>query len=127
MAKIKSELMGGAAMPGAKAPASPRPTPPTEFSPDQVTHFEAPELFASAVQVTVVANDINVTFSAPRMAFANVDGSPVQASTMIPSSYVTMSAGTAKDLLLSLQIVMEQYEKEYGVVETAFSRTNDKK
>ena len=124
----RERLMGSVSTDGAprRAQASP-PSAPQFLSPDQVTHHDAPEVFASAVQVSMVGNDMSVTFTAPRVAYGVVDGQTVQAFTLLPSAYVSMSIGTAKDMFLALEEVIGMYEKEFGPIQTAYSRQHVKK
>lgn len=124
----RRDLLRGTATPTAQAPkAEPIAAPQSTLSPEQVTFLEAPEVYASAVQVSLVSNDFNITLLRPRMAHAVIDGQTVQASTLLPTVYVSLSAATAKDFLLSLQEVVEAYEKDFGPIETAYSRAQHQK
>ena len=128
MAKRRVQLMGGAAVPGAKSRSEgPKPSQiimpePVDLKPEDVNFAEAPEIYASGCQVTLVGNDFVVMLTRPRMATADVNGEQITVGTMLPVAYVTLSVAAAKDLGTVLQDVIARYEKDMGPIDTPFQR-----
>jgi hypothetical protein len=97
-----------------------------DVKPEDIVHYDAPEIFASGSQVSLVVNDVELTLTRPSMAYAKIDGKRREVVTLTPSAYVTMSVGSAKDLMISLGNVLRLYEKSFGSIETEFTRRQDK-
>jgi hypothetical protein len=127
MARRRSQLLGGTALPGTQSPTTrSKPnagaTVTDTIDPEKVVYMEAPEVFASGVNAGIVTNDVVLTFTRPRAGTIALGAEQVSVATLIPSAYVTLSIGTAKDLRTALTLVIDQYEKEFGEVQTAFAR-----
>jgi hypothetical protein len=103
---------------GAPGPLTqlPRDTPGIEPSP-------APNLYASGVAVTLAGNDFSVVLLAPRPSFG--PGVPQGAAAFLtePVASLNLSVRTAKDLYLALNDQLQRYEKQFGKIETEYSRS----
>ena len=87
-------------------------------TPTQVKVLDAPEFYASALQGFWAGNDFTIVFHRPCPAQANGKSAAV----LTHSAILHLSPGTAKDLMLVMQTEIAKREKEFGEIETGFTR-----
>lgn len=103
------------------APSKPeRVTIPIE----QATPVNAPTFYASAIQLGWGANDATLVFSRS-VPLGSPEHPPGAIATLTPVVVLQLSAQTIKDLSVLLSRSVAVYEKEWGTIETEFTR--DKK
>jgi hypothetical protein len=91
--------------------------------------LEVPIYYASTSMLLATGNDFTIIFSRPRPILTDNDTvNPAAAITEAVAS-VSLTPQTAKDLLLILQANIPAWEKEFGEIQTPFSRqvANQKK
>jgi hypothetical protein len=72
--------------------------------------------------VSLAGNDFSIVLVAPRPGFG--PGVPQGSAAFLtePVASLNLSARTAKDLYLALNHQLQRYEKQFGKIETEFSR-----
>jgi hypothetical protein len=91
----------------------------TEVSIGDVKQLNVPEFYGQTVQLFVSITDITIVFARPMPS--DVPGQP-PGGVLVPSVTVHMSPGAAKDLQLVLSRNLASLEKEWGTIETVYTR-----
>jgi hypothetical protein len=92
--------------------------PEDQRPPTEVQTLPVPEFYGEQIQAFVSSNDITLGFSrmVPVMLGAQVGG------TKLPAVILHLSPATAKDLSLLVGDLVAKHEKEWGKIETAYTR-----
>lgn len=80
--------------------------------------LSVPEFYGSQIQAFADSNDLTLVFARTVPALLG----PVVGGTKLPVVSVHLSPATAKDLYLLVGGLIEAHEKEWGPIETAFTR-----
>jgi Protein of unknown function (DUF3467) len=80
-------------------------------------------VYASSVAVQGTNEEFVLIFSRNRPALAEIDGKPQHVVVGEPVSVVILSVHTLKDLNEILSDTVKRHEAEFGVIETAFTRS----
>ncbi len=83
--------------------------------------FPGNPVHASSIQLTFAGNDALVIFMQPRPA-TMPDGSIAPIALSDTSAMIHMSVATLKDFSVLLNDTIGQYEKDFGPVETHYTR-----
>ena len=114
---------------GEKPALKPGETISIPAGPFKVTDLKpvtAPEAYATNVQIFANSNDFTLIFQRPMPV--SLPGVPAESSiggVMSPSVILHLSPGTVKDLMVVLQGLVADHEKEWGKLETAFTRKRE--
>jgi hypothetical protein len=92
---------------------------------DGVEPVEIAPIYASTVQVQSTGHDLTLLFRRPRPATTAkrvAEGTQPDAAVLELVSVLILSPGTAKDLSLLLRHFVERHEKEYGTINTPYTK-----
>jgi hypothetical protein len=87
--------------------------------------IEAPVFYVDGVNASLPGNDATIVFMRGRPALANHPPNQIGV-VREPAVVLQMSVRTLKDLHLVLSLIVDGYEKEYGNIETPYTRQNEK-
>jgi hypothetical protein len=111
----------------ASHPGSPNPQTPAR-SPEELQQLAAtgkpidgPVANASTVLLSIAGNDAILVFNRPRPVIMP-DGSMPQVAVAETTAIIHVSMATLKDLSLLLNGTIQQYEKNFGEIETEYTR-----
>jgi hypothetical protein len=92
-------------------------------APPPINPLLAPQYYATGVQLFHQSNDFSIIFmrSHPSITPTEVGKSPIMAF-MQAIALIQMSPQTAKDLHVALGNQLAVYEKEWGQIETGYTR-----
>jgi hypothetical protein len=93
-----------------------------QIGPSDLTFINAPTFYVDGTSVSVPLNDAVIVFVRGKPATLPNIASNQLAFVAEPTAIVQMSVRTLKDLHLSISIEIEKYEKEFGKIETNFTR-----
>jgi hypothetical protein len=79
--------------------------------------IQAPKFYGSTVNVNMTSNEISLMFGRPHFVIGDHEGAPGE-----PVAIIQMSPQTAKDLLVLLAGSLKTWEKEWGELQTEFTR-----
>ena len=94
----------------------------TDESPQTISVDNVPFFNPEVIQNSWTSNGCSIVFSRRRPVFGS-DINVVEQPVVEPVAVVQMSPQTAKDLYLLLRDSVQGYEKEWGEITTAFSRS----
>jgi hypothetical protein len=88
----------------------------------QPTPIDVPLFYANLISVSIPGNDANILFMRPRPASVPNMSAGQLAIIAEPVAVLQMSMRTLKDLYLSIGDQLATYEKDFGILETEFTR-----
>ena len=88
-----------------------------------INRIEAPTFYVTSMHLTFDPNDCTVTFQKAHPVLVSSGNDRIAAAALEPVVLVSMSPGAAKDLTLLLSDRIKQYEEEWGMIETEFTRS----
>ena len=99
---------------------------PPDANPDDFVPITAPEYFSSSFQISRNSNQVTIVFRhyRPLLHKSRID---IGAALQEPIAVVVLSPQSAKDLALLLSRQVEEYEEEWGNLNTEFTKTQAKK
>ena len=96
------------------------PQPPGELQ--NIKPIEAPTFYFAVSQAFVTANDLTIMLNRTQPVTADNLQAGTAAAVVIPVAILQCGMATAKDLMLSLQVQVEAYEKAFGKIDTEYTR-----
>ena len=88
----------------------------------EILQITAPQVYASSVQIMATPNEFTLIFALPRPVIVGATGQGTLAAQAEPSCVLHLSPQTLKDLSMVVSTTLAQYEKDWGVIETEYSR-----
>jgi hypothetical protein len=80
-------------------------------------------IYASAVALQGTTEEFSLIFSRNRPAIAQIEGQMQHVVVLEPVAAIILNVHTLKDLSEILNETVKRYEAEFGVIETAFTRS----
>ena len=102
------------------APAAGAPGP--DIIPQNVSLINVPIFYTSMMNIFLAGNDATLIFMRPHPAISAEMKEGTALALSEPVAAMQMSMQTLKDLYLAIKLQIEPYEKDFGEIQTTYSR-----